>query len=289
VSGGRGGKARASRGGPGKGRAGKGGSGKGRAGGGQGTGGQGTGGQGEGKGSGGGHRSKSVRVQTARRRTISSTRWLERQLNDPYVAEARRRGLRSRAAFKLLEIDDKLHLLRPGQVLVDLGAAPGGWTQVAVERVGSLAGRGKVIALDLQPIDPIAGAIILEGDFLDPDVEAAVRRAAGGGVDGVLSDMSPSAVGHAATDHLRIVALVEVAADFAEQVLAPGGFFVAKVFQGGAETDLLARLKRSFAKVRHVKPPSSRKESAETYLVATGFRRPEPAPEAAPEAAPDAG
>jgi 23S rRNA (uridine2552-2'-O)-methyltransferase len=221
---------------------------------------------------GSGHRTKSVRIHNARSRKPSSNRWLERQLNDPYVAEAQRLGFRSRAAFKLIEIDEKAKLLRRGLRVVDLGAAPGGWTQVAVERVGAQEGGGKVIALDILDMEPVAGATVLRGDFLEAEAEADVRAAMGGQADLVLSDLSPSTTGHASTDHLRIVALVEVAAEFALSVLAPGGAFVAKVFQGGAETELLARLRKAFTRVRHIKPPSSRKASPETYLVATGFR-----------------
>jgi len=213
-----------------------------------------------------------VRV-TGKAHKPSSRQWLQRQLNDPYVHEAKRRGYRSRAAFKLIEIDDKAKLLKPGQRVVDLGAAPGGWTQVAVERVrAGRPGGGTVVAIDRQPMDAIPGATVLEGDMTDPDNDARVVAALGGPADIVLSDMSPATVGHAHTDHLRIVALVEAAADFALRNLAPGGTFVAKVFAGGTEHTLLLRLKKSFAGIRHVKPPASRKDSAEIYLVATGFR-----------------
>jgi len=222
---------------------------------------------------GGGSRFAAVRVRGGKVRKPSSRQWLERQLNDPYVHEAKRRGLRSRAAFKLSEIDDKAKLLRPGQRVVDLGAAPGGWTQVAVERVrAGKPGGGTVVAIDIQPIAAIPGATILQGDMTDAANDARVMEALGGAADIVLSDMSPATVGHAQTDHLRIVALVEAAAEFALRHLAPGGAFVAKVFEGGTEQALLLRLKRSFAGIRHVKPPASRKESAEIYLVATGFR-----------------
>jgi len=214
----------------------------------------------------------AVRVRGRGRKT-SSTRWLQRQLNDPYVREAQRLGLRSRAAFKLLELDDRFRLLKPGARVVDLGAAPGGWTQAAADRVrAGGAGGGRVIAVDLQEMDPVAGADCLQIDFLDPDAPAAIRAALDGPADLVLSDMAASSTGHAATDHLRIMALCEAALDFAEEVLAPGGAFVAKVLRGGTERDMLARMKRSFASVRHVKPPASRADSAEIYVVALGFR-----------------
>ena len=218
-------------------------------------------------------RQLTVRLRTARKRSASSQRWLERQLNDPYVAAAKREGWRSRAAFKLIEIDDKYKLLKPGHRVVDLGAAPGGWTQVAALRVKSVEGRGQVIGIDYLPVDTIAGATILELDFLDedaPDKLKALLR--DGGADIVLSDMAAPTTGHASTDHLRIIALAEVAAQFAAEVLAPGGAFLAKVFQGGTERTLLDMLKRDFAIVRHVKPKASRSDSAELYVLATGFR-----------------
>jgi 23S rRNA (uridine2552-2'-O)-methyltransferase len=217
-------------------------------------------------------RRAAVRVKTASKRKPSSTQWLERQLNDPYVAEAKRLGYRSRAAFKLMELDDRFHFLKPGLRVVDLGAAPGGWTQVAVERVRAEAGSGRVVGIDLLPIDPIAGATLLQGDFLDDKAPAALQAALGGPADVVLSDMAAPATGHAATDHLRVVALAEAAFAFAREVLAPGGVFIAKVFQGGAERELLAALKRDFVSLRHAKPPASRAESAEIYVVAQGFR-----------------
>lgn len=214
----------------------------------------------------------AVRVR-AKGRTPSQVRWLERQLNDPYVAEARRRGYRSRAAFKLAELDDRLHLLRPGARIVDLGAAPGGWTQVAVARTrAGKPGGGRVLAVDVEAMKPIPGAKLLALDLLTEGAPALIRAALGGPADAVLSDMAPRATGHAATDHLRIMALAEAAAEVGLAMLAPGGAFITKVWQGGSEAELLARLKRAFAKVRHVKPPASRAESAETYLVATGFR-----------------
>jgi len=224
---------------------------------------------GGGGGSGGAPRDPAVRVKTARRRKASSTRWLQRQLNDPYVADAKRKGYRSRAAFKLIEIDDRFHLLKRGARVVDLGAAPGGWSQVAAERVGA---GGLVVAVDLAEMDPIAGVTFMLLDFTEGDAPEAVEAALGGPVDLVLSDMAAPATGHAPTDHLRIMALCEAALDFAAGVLKPGGGFVAKVLQGGTERGLLNRLKRDFATVRHVKPPASRKDSAEMYVVATGFR-----------------
>jgi 23S rRNA (uridine2552-2'-O)-methyltransferase len=219
-----------------------------------------------------GGRPLAVRVRRTRRRKPSSTEWLTRQLNDPYVAEAHRLGYRSRAAFKLIQLDDRYHLLKPGGRVVDLGCAPGGWTQIAADRVGAAKGRGAIVGIDLLPTDPVPGATLFAGDFRDPAAADRVRAALGGPADLVLSDMAAPATGHAATDHLRIVALAEEALAFAETVLRPGGAFVAKVFQGGAEGALLAALKRGFALVRHAKPPASRAESAETYVVATGFR-----------------
>jgi 23S rRNA (uridine2552-2'-O)-methyltransferase len=207
------------------------------------------------------------RVRTARSRSPASARWLERQLNDPYVARAKGAGLRSRAAFKLIEIDEKFKLLRPGLGVVDLGAAPGGWSQVAVQK-----GAARVVAIDLLPIDPIPGATILQGDFLSDDAPDRVRAALGGPADLVLSDMAANTTGHAATDHLRIMGLAEAALDFAVSVLAPGGAFVCKLFQGGGERAFQDVLKQRFAKVRHAKPPASRRDSAETYVVAQGFR-----------------
>jgi 23S rRNA (uridine2552-2'-O)-methyltransferase len=214
-------------------------------------------------------RTAAVRVRSARRRKPSSTEWLSRQLNDPYVAEAQRLGYRSRSAFKLIELDDRFRLLLPGRRVVDLGCAPGGWTQVAVERVGA---RGAVVGIDLAETAPIAGATILRADIHDSIAVTAIRAELGDLADLVLSDMAPSTTGHAATDHLRIVALAEAAFLVAEQILKPGGAFVAKVFQGGAEGVLLAQLKGAFAELRHAKPPASRAQSAETYVVAKGFR-----------------
>ncbi len=216
-----------------------------------------------------GGRGLSTRLRTAKGRTTASQKWLERQLNDPYVRAAKAAGWRSRAAFKILELDEKYGLFRPHQRVVDLGAAPGGWTQVAVQRVGE---SGKVVGLDLLPMDEIAGATLLQGDFQDDAVEQAVLEALDGPADLVLSDMAPNTTGHNATDHLRILGLIELALDFAGKVLTPGGAFVAKAFQGGTERELLNRMKRDFAVVKHAKPPASRKESAEMYVVAMGFR-----------------
>jgi len=221
---------------------------------------------------GSGVRALKQRVKTAHKRTVSSQRWLERQLNDPYVALAKREGYRSRAAFKLLEIDDKYRLLKPGQRVVDLGAAPGGWAQVAVKRVGSAEGRGRVVGIDLLDIEPLPGAEFIRLDFLDPDAPARLTALLGGPADLVLSDMAANATGHRKTDHLRIMGLAEAAAEFARAVLAPGGAFLAKVLQGGTEGTLLSDLKRDFATVRHVKPAASRADSAELYVLATGFR-----------------
>jgi 23S rRNA (uridine2552-2'-O)-methyltransferase len=221
----------------------------------------------------GGGRKLAVRVRTAKGRKIASTRWLQRQLNDPYVEEAKRRGYRSRAAFKLAEIDDKHRLLRPGLVVVDLGAAPGGWSQIAAQRVQVMAGKGRVIAVDLAAMEPIGGVTQLMLDMTEADAPDRIRAALEGRkADLVLSDMHASATGHKSTDHLRIMALVEAALDLAEDILAPGGAFLCKVLQGGASKELVARLNRSFAKVRHVKPKASRAESAEMYVLATGFR-----------------
>ncbi|MBC9208841.1 RlmE family RNA methyltransferase [Roseomonas aerophila] len=216
-----------------------------------------------------GGRGLSTRLRTAKGRTTASQKWLERQLNDPYVRAAKAAGWRSRAAFKILELDEKYKLFHPGQRVVDLGAAPGGWTQVAVQRVGDA---GRVVALDLLPMDVIPGAILLEGDFQEDAVEQAVLAAMDGPADLVLSDMAPNTTGHNATDHLRILGLIELALHFAAKVLTPGGAFVAKAFQGGTEKDLLNMMKRDFASVKHAKPPASRKGSAEMYVVAQGFR-----------------
>jgi 23S rRNA (uridine2552-2'-O)-methyltransferase len=216
-----------------------------------------------------GPRNTHTSLKTARGRSTASQRWLARQLNDPYVKAAKAAGWRSRAAFKLIELDDRFKLIKPGCRVVDLGAAPGGWTQVALKRGGAGA---RVVGLDLLEMDPIPGATLLLGDFQDEAAEQAVLAALDGQADLVLSDMAPNTTGHTSTDHLRIMALAELALDFAVKVLKPGGGFVAKLFQGGAEKAMLERLRRHFAEVRHAKPPASRKESPETYVVATGFR-----------------
>ena len=217
-----------------------------------------------------------VRVKTARGRTVASKNWLERQLNDPYVASAKREGYRSRAAYKLLELDDRFGLLKPGKRVVDLGAAPGGWTQVAVARVNAKGDRpgkrGHVLGVDLTAIEPISGATLMQLDFMAGDADQTVAKALGGLVDVVLSDMASPATGHPQTDHIRIIALCDAAAEFARMVLAPGGAFLAKVLRGGTERALLDQLKRDYAQVRHAKPPASRADSAEIYVVATGFR-----------------
>jgi 23S rRNA (uridine2552-2'-O)-methyltransferase len=212
-------------------------------------------------------RGLSVHLRKARKLSPASQAWLRRQLNDPYVAAAKAQGWRSRAAFKLIELDEKFHLLKPGMRLVDLGAAPGGWTQVAVQR-----GVAHVLGLDLLPMDPVPGAMLLQGDFNAPEMPDKLTALLGGPVDLVLSDMAPNTTGHTATDHLRIIALAEMALDFATSVLSPGGGFVAKVFQGGSERQMLAPMKRMFTTVRHAKPPASRRDSSELYVVAQGFR-----------------
>ncbi|MGE0564076.1 MAG: RlmE family RNA methyltransferase [Pseudolabrys sp.] len=210
-------------------------------------------------------------MKTAKSRTASSQRWLERQLNDPYVARAKREGLRSRAAFKLSEIDDQYRFLKKGGRVVDLGAAPGGWSQIAAQRVGAPEA-GRVVAIDLLGIDPLPGVDFLHLDFLDATAPDKLRELLGGSADVVLSDMAANATGHRRTDHLKIMALVEAGAEFAREVLKPGGAYLAKVLQGGTEPALLAALKRDYATVRHVKPKASRADSAELYLLATGFR-----------------
>jgi 23S rRNA (uridine2552-2'-O)-methyltransferase len=219
-----------------------------------------------------GGRSLKARVKTARKRSLSSTLWLERQLNDPYVARAKREGYRSRAAYKLIEIDERYRFLKPGQKIVDLGAAPGGWSQVAARKAGAVEGKGRVIGIDLLAMEPLPGAEFKVMDFLEADAPERLMEWLSGKADVVLSDMAANATGHKKTDQLRIIGLVELAADFACEVLAEGGAFLAKVIQGGTEHELLARLKREFAIVRHVKPPASRADSAELYVLATGFR-----------------
>ena len=220
----------------------------------------------------GGGRDLKTRVRTAKKRSHSSTLWLERQLNDPYVARAKREGFRSRAAYKLIEIDDKHRLFKDGMRVIDLGAAPGGWSQVAAKRVSAGRGRGRVIAIDLLAMGAIPGVDFLQLDFLDATAPDRLRAMLGGEADVLLSDMAANATGHRKTDHLRIMALAEAAAEFAREVLAPGGAFLCKVLQGGTEAALLARLKLDFSSVRHVKPAASRADSAELYLLATGFR-----------------
>lgn len=213
-------------------------------------------------------RDAAVRVKKTNQRTTSSARWLQRQLNDPYVHEAQRLGYRARSAFKLIELDDKMKFIKKGCTVIDLGAAPGGWSQVAVQR-----GAAKVIGLDLLPIEPLPGVTFLQMDFMNDDAPESLIMMMGSGADVVLSDMAPNTMGHKSTDHIRIMALVEAAYEFATQVLKPGGTFVSKLFQGGTQGELLAMMKRDFATVKHVKPPASRKESSEQYVVATGFRK----------------
>ena len=221
----------------------------------------------------GGQRQLFTRVKTARGRKSSSTRWLERQLNDPYVTAAKREGLRSRAAFKLQEMDDKYHILKRGHVVVDLGAAPGGWSQVAAQRCQSINGHGQIVAIDYLDFEALPGVDFIKMDFLEDGAEAALLALLKGErAHVVLSDMAAPTVGHKRTDHLRIIGLAEVAADFACRILTPGGVFLCKVFQGGTERTLLDLLKKNFKTVRHVKPPASRKDSAELYVLATGFR-----------------
>jgi 23S rRNA (uridine2552-2'-O)-methyltransferase len=219
-----------------------------------------------------GSRPLKVRVKSGKGRSLSSKLWLERQLNDPYVARARREGYRARAAYKLIEIDAKYRLLRAGARVVDLGAAPGGWSQVAARRVGATEGQGRVVAVDLLDMAPLPGVDFIRLDFLDPAAPGAIKARLGGEADVVLSDMAANATGHRKTDHLKIMALEAAAAAFAGEVLASGGAFLCKVLQGGTEAALLAALKRDFAVVRHVKPAASRADSAELYLLATGFR-----------------
>lgn len=220
----------------------------------------------------GGERELKTRVKTGKSRSLSSKLWLERQLNDPYVARAKREGYRSRAVYKLTEIDDKYHFLKSGARVVDLGAAPGGWSQIAAKRVGATDGKGRVVAIDILEMDAIPGVDILLLDFLDPDAPDILKNTLGGKADIVLSDMAANATGHRKTDHLKIMGLVEAAAEFATEILNPGGVFLAKVLQGGTEGELLSLLKRSFSSVKHIKPAASRADSAELYVFATGFR-----------------
>ena len=223
-----------------------------------------------------GQRQLKVRVKSIKKRKLASRRWLERQLNDPYVSAARREGFRSRAAYKLRELDDKLKFLKPGHRVVDLGAAPGGWSQIAAERVHSTADKGtkgQVVAIDITAVEPIPGVELLHLDFMADEAPAKLTALLRGGkADVVLSDMAAPSSGHSRTDHLRIMGLAEAAGAFACDVLAPGGVFIAKVLAGGTERELLDLLKRDFASVKHVKPPASRSDSAELYVVASGFR-----------------
>ena len=215
-----------------------------------------------------GTKDQGTRLKTGRGRTASSARWLQRQLNDPYVKQARADGYRSRAAYKLAELDDRFHLIKHATRVVDLGVAPGGWSQIVRQR----SPRAAVVGIDLLPTDPIEGVTLFEMDFMADEAPAALVDALGGAPDLVLSDMAANTVGHKQTDHLRTMGLVETAADFAIATLAPGGAFVAKVLAGGTDTDLLALLKKHFTMVKHAKPPASRKDSSEWYVVATGFK-----------------
>ena len=219
-----------------------------------------------------GTRELKVQVRAGKRRSLASKLWLDRQLNDPYVARAKREGMRSRAAYKLIEIDDKYHFLKPGGRVVDLGAAPGGWSQIAAKRVGTDAGRGRVVGIDILEMNALAGVEILHLDFMADDAPNRLKALLGGPADVVLSDMAANATGHRKTDHLKIMALAETAALFAREVLRPGGTFLCKVLQGGTEGTLLTELKRDFATVKHVKPAASRSDSAELYVLATGYR-----------------
>ncbi len=219
-----------------------------------------------------GNRELKTRVKTARGRKPSSTRWLQRQLNDPYVALAKKEGYRSRAAYKLIELDDKFNFLKPGKTVLDLGAAPGGWTQVAAARVKSTEKKPLVIGVDILPMPSVPAAHIMQLDFMDDAAPDKIRALIESGVDVVLSDMAPNTTGHQATDHLRIMALIEAAYPFACEVLKSGGIFVAKVFQGGAEKELLKQMHKDFTSVKHAKPKASRSDSSEMYVVATGFK-----------------
>lgn len=213
-----------------------------------------------------------VTVKSGGKRKLSSKLWLERQLNDPYVMQAKRDGYRSRAAYKLIEMDDKHRILKSGMSVVDLGAAPGGWSQIAAKRVGAVDGKGKVVAIDLLEMPEIPGVTFAQLDFLDAKAPSMLREMLGGHADVVMSDMAANTTGHRTTDQLRIQGLVENAVEFAREVLKPGGAFIAKVFQSGADATLQAQLKRDFAVVKHVKPASSRQDSSERYVLATGFR-----------------
>lgn len=215
---------------------------------------------------------KKVRVKTRAKRSISSARWLERQLNDPYVAAAKSEGYHSRAAYKLLEMNEELQIFKPGMKVVDLGAAPGGWTQVVCDIVKPGENGGKVVAIDYLEMKPVSEAVFFQMDFTDDDAPDVLKEAIGGKAHVVMSDMAPPTMGHKQTDHIRIMALAELAYDFAKDILLPDGVFLAKVFQGGAERDFLNQLKKDFQKVKHVKPPASRADSSEMYVVALGFR-----------------
>ena len=220
------------------------------------------------QGLGRGQRDLTVKVKTAKRRTLASTQWLERQLNDPYVAEAKRLGYRGRAAFKLIELEEKLKFLKSNSRVVDLGCAPGGWLQVMANQCP----KGQIIGIDLQEIEPVAGTTALVGDVREPEDLERVRALLNGQADAVISDMAAASTGHSQTDHLRVMNLISISFDFARQILRPGGTFLAKTLRGGSDNELLAELKKSFEKVRHIKPKASRDDSKETFLVATGFR-----------------
>jgi 23S rRNA (uridine2552-2'-O)-methyltransferase len=220
-----------------------------------------------------GARDLRVKIRKAGKLKHSSQLWLERQLNDPYVKRARERGYRSRAAFKLEEMDDRYKFLKSGQKLIDLGCAPGGWCQIAATRIGLDKGKGRIVGIDLLPVDPIPSVELIEMDFMTDDAPALLTDRLGGKADGVMSDMAANTTGHKKTDHLKIIALAEAALEFANGILAPGGFFLAKLFQGGDSAELLAELKRDFTTVRNVKPAASRSDSSELYVLATGFRR----------------
>ncbi|AZO77754.1 MULTISPECIES: RlmE family RNA methyltransferase [unclassified Bosea (in: a-proteobacteria)] len=224
-------------------------------------------------GSGGGARDLRIKVKKPAKRSHSSQLWLERQLNDPYVKRAREMGYRSRAAFKLAEMDERYKFLKPGQKLLDLGCAPGGWCQIAGAKIGLDKGKGRIVGIDLLPVDPIPNVELIELDFMAEEAPALLTEKLGGKADGVMSDMAANTTGHKKTDHLRIIGLAEAALEFANDVLAPGGFFLAKLFQGGDTAELLAQLKRDFTQVRNIKPAASRADSSELYVLATGFRR----------------
>ncbi len=216
-------------------------------------------------------RAKSVLLKTARGRKPSSQRWLHRQLNDPYVQEARAKGFRSRAAFKLIQLNEKFQFLKPGITLIDLGAAPGGWAQVAVQKINPHQTGGKVIGIDLLEIEPLSDAVLIQGDFLELDQRQKIKALINEGAQVVMSDMAASTIGHAGTDHLRTIALAEMAFQFAREILTPGGTFISKVFQGGTDPELLKQMKCHFKTIKHMKPQASRKESPEMYVVALGF------------------